>query len=108
MVESKNQGLIDAPMKKHLFKAGKCVFKLFWIAGKFFIVKHAVPPWLLHRYFVELSVDACKEMLGIAYHSCAFAGLLAKNMVFRLVSIGGKLFTVSASASFINRTEPER
>jgi len=57
---------------------------------------------------VELGLDACNEALAIAGHSCAFAGLLAKNMVFRLVSVGGKLFTVSASASFIKRTENER
>jgi hypothetical protein len=57
MVESHKEGLIDASMKKHLFKAGKCVYKLFWIAGKFFIVKH-IAPHLLHGYLIHLGVDA--------------------------------------------------
>jgi hypothetical protein len=109
MVEShQNKGLIDASMKWHLKKAGKYGCKLFWVAGKFFLMKHTVPLLLFHHCLIDLGAEACKDVTCIAYHTCSFALLLAKNLVFRLVAVGGKLYTVSASSAFAKRTEPER
>lgn len=52
--------------------------------------------------------DAAKEIAGVGMHLCAFAALLAKNMVFKLVLLGGKLYTVCSDAAFASKTDLER
>lgn len=95
-------------MKYHLFKAGTYGFKLFWVAGRFFIMKATVPPFLWHRVVVDLAGDAASDATGLMMHTCAFAALLAKNLVFKLVLLGGRLFTVCSNAAFAAMTDKER
>lgn len=109
MVEShQNKGLIDASIKWHMKKAGKYGIKLFWVAGKFFLMKETAPVLLFHHCLFDLGAEASKDVACLTYHTCSFALLLTKNLVFRLIAIGGKLYTVSASSAFAKRSEPER
>jgi hypothetical protein len=111
MVESttdRGNDLFDSSVKHHLFKVGSYGFKLFWVAGKFFIMKHTVPVYVWHHFLMDLGMEAANNLTGMTLHTCAFAALLAKNMVFKLVLLGGKLFTVCSDAAFAKMSEKAR
>ena len=96
MVERKNSKtpasndivLFDAQVNKHLFKVGGCIFKIFWICGKLFVSKALIPHPLMHYAFgfgIEDEIDAGHNIGKITYHTCAFALLLTKNLVLKLI-----------------------
>jgi hypothetical protein len=96
---------------KHLFKVGKCTFRLFWIAGKLFVSKSFISNPVL-RYELGFGIDdeieAFMSFTSATYHTCAFALLLSKNLIFKLVHVGGELYTICANSAFSKLTEEER
>lgn len=74
--------LFDSSVRQHLRGVRNNGIGLCIVGGSLFVVQ------VLCHYGAVIC------LAGMAVHTCAFTGLLAKNMVSKLVLLGGKPFRV--------------